>query len=183
MVGYVVVKAKGQSVPSATQDATALKQQLTAGILAAGKLLKTKLPANLVSLGLSTSQGVELYSMFPATLKVKVGTVVTFSMSKNTRETHTATFGPSAYLKNLSNGLGPPGPATNISLYPSSPAGAPIPLAANSHGNGFANTGGLDEDPTTPLPPSNKIQFMQPGTYTYICVIHPFMVGTVVVTP
>jgi plastocyanin len=33
------------------------------------------------------------------------------------------------------------------------------------------------------LPPSGKITFTAPGTYKFICLIHPFMHGTVVVTP
>ena len=54
-------------------------------------------------------------------------------------------------------------------------------LDPTSHGNGFANVGALDRDSGTPLPPSGTIKFTQPGTYQFICLIHPFMHGTVVV--
>ena len=50
-----------------------------------------------------------------------------------------------------------------------------------AHGNGFANIGGLDRDPTTPLPASGQIKFTTPGTYHYACLIHPFMHGTIIV--
>lgn len=184
MIGYVVVKPKGKPVPTATQDATAIVKQATTDLKAAKKLPQTTLPADHVSLGLSTPGGVELYAMFPATLSVKAGTVVTFSMSRNSREAHTATVGPTAYLMTLANSFnGGPTPAQQA-LYPSdNPALGPISLGPTSHGNGFVGTGALDEDPTTPLPPSGQIKFTTAGTYQYICAIHPFMHGTIVVTP
>jgi len=33
------------------------------------------------------------------------------------------------------------------------------------------------------LPTSRKVTFTTPGTYSYICLIHPFMTGRVTVTP
>jgi plastocyanin len=181
MVGYVVVRAKGKAVPSAKQDAAALKRQLTTDLLAAKKLASTKIAANHVSLGLSSPAGVELFAMFPARLTVKAGTVVTFSMSLNSREVHTAAFGTKSYLKVLADSVASPS-FDQQALYPSSsPALGPIALSPSSHGNGFANTGALDRDATTPLTPSGQIKFTTPGTYHYVCLIHPFMHGTVVV--
>ncbi len=64
--------------------------------------------------------------------------------------------------------------------YPSAPSS--IVVSPTSHGDGFGNTGALDNDPGTPqLPPSNKIDFTTPGTYHFQCLIHPFMQGTIVV--
>ena len=181
MFGTVVVLAKGKPVPTRKQDAAALTRQLTTDILAANKLTKIKQPANHVSLGMSTRQGVELFAMFPATLSVKAGTVVTFSMSANSREVHTAAFGPSKYLTTLADSVAGPTPDQQA-LYPSSPPSAgPIQLSPTSHGNGFANTGALDRDPTTPLPTTERIDFTKPGVYHFICLIHPFMHGTIVV--
>jgi plastocyanin len=181
MVGFVVVKPKGQSVPSAGQDAAALKNQVTRNVHAAQALAKTKITGNNVSVGLSNRKGLEFLNMFPATLHVKTGTVVTFSMPNVTRETHTATFGPNSYLKALAKSFH----GTSISpaaVYPSDPPPGPITLSPASHGNGFANTGVLDRDSDTPtLPPSAQIKFTTAGTYHYICLIHPFMRGTVVV--
>jgi plastocyanin len=179
MIGYVVVKPKGKSVPSAAQDAAALKAQITTDVLSAKKLAKTKVAPDHVSLGVANSKGVELFAMFPATLRVKAGTVVTFSMAKASRETHMATFGPVSYLTALANGFRSP-PFSPAAVYPSSPV-QPIALASTSHGNGFANTGALDSDPSTPLPASGKIKFTQAGTYHFICLIHPWMTGTIVV--
>jgi plastocyanin len=180
MVGYVVVKAKSKKVPTPAQDAVAAATQIKADEASAKKLATTKLSANHVSLGVSNAQGVEDYAMFPATLHVKAGTVVTFLMSPNSHEDHTATFGPAAELAALANSFMGPSPVAQA-VYPSGP-GQPIPLGATSHGDGFANTGLLDEDKTTTtIPSSGRIRFTQAGTYHYICAVHNFMKGTVVV--
>jgi plastocyanin len=181
MVGYVVVLKKGQPVPSAAADRATLAKEEASYTATAKKVDKTKVPAGHVSVGASGPGGLEVFAMFPGTLKVKVGTTVKFSMSKLTRETHTVTFGPASYLKPLATSLTGAVPAANA-IYPSDPPGS-ITLNPASHGNGFANLGALDQDSTTPLPSSGKITFTKPGTYHYICLIHPFMHGTVVVTP
>lgn len=181
MIGYVVVRPKSKPIPSAKQDAATLRHEALDVVLSAKRLIGAKQPANHVSLGESATNGLELYAMFPATLHVKAGSVVTFSMSAHTREVHTASFGPGPYLTTLANSIN--GPAFNqAALYPSSPPGTgPIKLSPTSHGNGFANTGFLDQDATTPLPASGRIDFTTPGTYHFICLVHPFMHGTIIV--
>jgi plastocyanin len=179
MIGYVVVRAKGKPVPSAKQDAAALAKQVNADVAAAKALAGTKVAPGHVGLGLSNSNGVELFAMFPATLRVKPGAIVTFSMSKTSREVHSATFGPNSYLKTLADSFKSPNwlPAAT---YASDPM-QPVSLSPTSHGNGFANTGLLDADAATPLPLSGRVKFTKAGTYHYICVIHAFMRGTVIV--
>jgi plastocyanin len=181
MVGYVVVRAKGRPIPSAQQDAASLTKRLTTAILSLKKLVSTKVPADHVLVGASGANGVELLHFFPSTLSVKAGTVVTFSIPRGSRiEGHTASFGPAGYLTALSNSSS--SAATQQTSYPSSnPALGPIQLSPTSHGNGFANTGWLERDPTGLFPSSEKIQFTQPGTYHYICLIHAFMTATIVV--
>ena len=113
--------------------------------------------------------------MFPQTLKVKPNTTVTFTMSKDTREVHTATFGPASVLKTLSDGFGGVD-FPSQGLYPSDPAS--IVVSPTSHGDGFGNTGALDQEPGTPqIPPSNKIDFTTPGTYHFQCLIPPLHAG------
>jgi plastocyanin len=181
MVGTVVVKPAGKPIPSAKQDAAATTAQITADLKAAKKLVATKLPADTVSLGESTPGGVELYAMFPATLRVKPGSVVTFQMSKHTFETHTATFGNTATIKALVKGFGGVNfPAQGV--YPSDPPPQPSVESLTSHGDGFANVGALDNNPATKtIPSSGKIDFTQAGTYHFVCLIHPFMHGTIIV--
>jgi plastocyanin len=181
MVGYVVVLGKGKKVPTAAQDKATLNKEETAYVAGAKRLDKTKPAADHVSIGASGPGGLEVFAMFPSTQTVKAGTTVTFAMSALTRETHTATFGPKSYLTALANSFAGPAPSANA-IYPSDPPGS-ITLNQTSHGNGFANTGALDRDAGTPLPASGTIKFTQPGTYHFFCLIHPFMHGTVVVTP
>jgi plastocyanin len=183
MTGTVVVLPKSKPVPSAAQTKAALAAQVLADLKALKAAAKIKPPANTVSVGSAGPGGSELFAMFPATLHVKAGTVVTFSVSPDTRELHTVTFGSAPYLTKLANAFLVNPLLTQQDLYPSdNPPLGPIKLSPISHGNGFANLGGLDRDPTTPLPASGKIMFTTPGTYHYICVIHPFMRGTIIVS-
>jgi plastocyanin len=181
MIGYVVVRAKGKPIPSRSQDAATLNKDLTRDILSVKKLTSTKVPADHVSAGASAPDGVELFHFFPATLSVKAGTVVTFSVSRDSRvEGHTASFGPAGYLTALSNSSSDA--ATQETVFPSSnPALGPIQVSPTSHGNGFANTGLLINEPTSSFPKSEKIDFTTPGTYHFQCLIHPFMTGTIIV--
>ncbi len=180
MIGTIVVKPAGKAIPSAKQDAAATVAQLTADIKAAKKVAATKQPADTVSLGESTPGGVELYAMFPRSLTVNAGTVVTFHMSKHTFETHTATFGNKTTLTALAKGFtGANFPAQGV--YPSDPT-QPITESLTNHGDGFANVGALDNDPATKqIPSSGKIDFTQAGVYHFICLIHPNMQGTITV--
>jgi plastocyanin len=181
MVGYVVVRAKGKPIPSPRQDAATLQKDITRDLLLVKKLTRTKVPADHISAGAAAADGVELFHFFPATLSVKAGTVVTFSVARGSRvEGHTASFGPAAYLTALSNSSGDA--ATQQTVFPSSnPALGPIQVSPTSHGNGFANTGLLINEPTSSFPKSEKVVFTTPGTYQFECLIHPFMTGTIIV--
>jgi plastocyanin len=187
MVGTIVVKKKSASVPTAKQDATALQKTLVSDIKTMLKLARTRPAAGTVHLGEANRNGIELFAMFPATETISAGTTLTFAMSNGSREVHTATFGPASYIIPLSNAANPPkllvDPAvTAIAVLPSSPPGAPIVESQTAHGNAFANTGTLDTDKATvTIPSSGKITFTAPGTYHYMCLIHPQMRGTVIV--
>jgi plastocyanin len=182
MIGFVVVKKKGQAIPSTKADAKTLAKEQAAYVAGAKKLDKTKVTGANVSLGQAGANGLEVLAMFPGKLTVKNGTTVTFAMAKGTREVHTATFGPAPYINALANAFATSQVFPGNAIYPSDPPGS-ITLNPTSHGNGFANVGALDRDPTTPLPPSGQIKFTAPGTYHFICLVHPFMHGTVVVKP
>jgi plastocyanin len=185
MVGEVVVRSAGKPVPSAKRDANALKAQEKRYLAEAKGLQHTNPGKGRVSIGASRGDGLEVFKDFPATLKVKAGTVVTFLMSKLTRETHTATFGdtsPGGFVTQLGNTAFTSNPIDPRGVYPSD-VPMPISVTSTSHGytDGFSNSGALDRDGGTPLPSAATFTFSQPGTFQYICLIHPFMHGTVIV--
>ena len=179
MFGWVIVKPKGKKIPSAKADKATLLAEEAHYLTEAKTVAKLKPPADTVSVGASGPGGLEVFAMFPATLTVSPGTTVKFVMSTHSREVHTATFGPAPYLMALANAFGQDPGSAPSALYPSDVPH--ITLGPTSHGNGFANTGAMDRDASTPLPESNTITFTTAGTYTYECMIHPFMHGTIVV--
>jgi plastocyanin len=102
-------------------------------------------------------------------------------MSAHSRETHTAAFGPVPYLKPIAKSFQGGPSISPLGAYSSDPT-VPLSLGPTTHGNGFVNTGALDNDPgTKQIGPSSKIDFTTPGTYHFYCLIHPFMHGTIIV--
>jgi len=188
MKGTVKVVADSKPVPSVKADAKRVAAQAKAAIATAKLVVKKQPPANTVLIGAAGKGGVEAFSFFPSALTVPVGTTVTFSMDTLSREVHTATTGPgdpeqpATFLGKLEASTESPTFDPQV-IYPSDPPPAgPASLTPASHGNGFWNSGGLDENPATPfVPPANQVKFDAPGTYTFYCMIHPFMKGTVTV--
>jgi plastocyanin len=188
MKGTIRVVGKGHKVPSVAAHSRAIKRQVAADLTTAKSVAKTTVAAGNVSIGASGKGGVEVFAMFPSTQTVPVGTTLKFSMSAKSRDDHTATFGPgdpekdpSSYLGQLEQHFANDPVAPSQVAYPSEPPGTVGSLSPTLHGNGFWNTGVLDTTSATPLPASNSVTFTAPGTYTFYCMIHPFMKGTVVV--
>ncbi len=188
MKGTVKVVAKGKAVPSAAADKKAVAAQFAKAVARVKGADKFAGPSgNAVQAGNDSADGTTLLRFFPAQKTVPVGTTVTFSMSPHSAETHTFSFGPAAYLKQQADGFISPdakGPLVFNPLigYPSDPPAAMPPYTGANHGNGFESTGVLDSVAASPNPASAKITFSKAGTYSYICLIHPDMKGTIVVT-
>jgi plastocyanin len=185
MAATVTVAKKGAKIPTAKQDEAAVKKQADAAVKAAKDLDKTNPGTNVVDLGVAAKGGVEFFGMVPRNLTVAPGTTVKFQMTKGSYEAHTASFGPGNPLTEPTSYLGALAATVETPtidprfVYPSDVT--PVAVNASLHGNGFWNSGGLDTDKTSPLPESASVKFDTPGTYNYYCLIHPFMVGTVVV--
>jgi plastocyanin len=107
-------------------------------------------------------------------------------MTKGSYEAHTATVAPAGdAIDNPSSYIG--AIAASFESPSIDPKGAypsdvtRVSLSPTTHGNGFFNTGVLDANSKSPLPNSASVKFDTAGTYTYYCLIHPFMRGTVTV--
>ena len=187
MSGRVTVRPKSKKIPSAKSDAARTKNQFAAAVKEAKQVRHTQAPANVVDVGAHGSRGVEYYQMFPSALTVHVGTTVNFRMMKGSTEDHTATFGPADYLKPIEQSFSNPSPPDfaldSRGVYQSEAPGTLASLTPLLHGNGFWNSGVMDQATATPLPNNNSLRFDTPGTYHFFCVIHPNMHGTITVTP
>jgi plastocyanin len=186
MKARVRVRSKSRSVPSARAHAKLIGDQVSRALATAKKLAKVKPPAGTVDLGVAGKGGVELFVMNPGAITVPVGTTLNFRMSPGSYEVHTATFGPgdiedpNSFIGKIATSF--EGPAIDQSaIYRSQPPGTVGTLTPTLHGNGYWNSGALDATSATPLPAADKVTFGAPGTYTYYCLVHPFMKATVTV--
>jgi plastocyanin len=190
MSGKVKVVGAGQPAGTARQDAARVAKQLAADVATVKRLARRAAPAgDVIQAGPDSKGGQTLLRFTPAKKTVKVGVPVTLTMTPGTRESHTFTFARDLKtLKPLTVGFISPrpgdGPPTlalaSPAVYPSD--APPAPYDGTQHGDGFWNSGTLDGDPATPAPQSASITFSAPGTYRYLCIIHPQMVGEVVAT-
>jgi plastocyanin len=186
MKARVRVRSASRSIPSAKAHAKLIKDQAARALATAKKLVKTTPPANTVDLGVAGKGGVEVFAMFPLQTTVTAGTTLTFQMSPGTYETHTATFGPgniedpNTFIGKIAKSF-EGASIDNAGVYPSEPPGTVGSLTPTLHGIGFWNSGAMDRASASPLPPASQLTFSTPGTYTYYCLIHPFMKGTVTV--
>jgi plastocyanin len=108
---------------------------------------------------------IAVLEFLPQTVKVATGTTVTWEIAGP--EPHSVTFEPP--------GTAPPSVDKDPSLFTPTPATGPY------DGTTLVNSGVL------PLGETSEVQkfsmsFANPGKYTYYCVLHPDMVGTLQVT-
>jgi plastocyanin len=187
MKGSVVVRRKGATVPSRKQDRRRVRKQLRRARQRAKTLAATTPPANTVYTGASARGGVEYFGMLPASITVPLGRTVRFQMSPGSFDAHTATFGPGDPQREPNSYLGQIAASfqgANLDprgVYPSERPGTTGVLTPALHGNGFWNTGVMDTASASPPAAFNVVTFGAPGTYTFYCLIHPFMRGTVTV--
>ncbi len=189
MKGTVTVLGPGSKVPSVKSDAKQVKKQAAAALKEAKNLLTTPLPRNTIQLGNGGRTGAEILAMYPGAMTVPTGTTLTFVMSRFSVEAHTATTGPgdpwtdpSSFLGKISESIRISPPFDQAGVYPSDPRGDPALLTPSLHGNGFWNSGFMDRADSTPQPKTSQVKIVAPGTYTFYCMLHPFMKVVVTAT-
>lgn len=98
-------------------------------------------------------------------------------------EIHTVSFLSGASLPSFEAPIPGGGPTDFMlnpqSAFPTRPRGAP---AETYSGTGFVSSGIMDNAPAGPgAPPNNTftLTFDNPGSYDFVCLVHPFQRGTV----
>jgi plastocyanin len=187
--GVVHVLPARKAGPGAKADKKALNRQIARDRKVAVKIHKHHpLPADTVSAGYAGKHGVEIFTFVPNTLRIPVGTTVTFRISPQTTESHTATTGvgnpevdPDTTLGQIAASFFAP-TFDSRGAYPSeSPFAGVGTVNKSSHGEGFWSSGVLDNQKDTLSPTSSQVTFTQAGTYDFWCMVHPQMHGRVVV--
>jgi plastocyanin len=188
MKGRVRVVSPGAKIPSASAVAKTVKRDVAKALKEAKGLQQVSIPQDTIQVGNSSPDGVEIYSMYPSQMTVPSGTVLTFALSRYSHDLHTATTGPGdpetpgSFLGNLRSSISSGGPIDQQAVYPSDPRPGPTPITLQTHGAGFWNTGFMDTTTATTLPKSSQVRIVAPGTYTFFCLLHPFMQVTVTAT-
>jgi len=111
-----------------------------------------------------THNQIAVLQYLPAKATVAVGQKVRWNWDE-TKEPHSVTF--------LAPGQKAPDPGSDTSLF------APTPPNGAYDGSALVNSGLQPLGPQAPVP--FEMTFSKAGSYNYICVIHPQMVGTIVV--
>jgi|tagenome__1003787_1003787.scaffolds.fasta_scaffold20870753_1 plastocyanin len=188
MRGTVHIVASSRRAPSPAATAAKGNREAKRYLLAARRATAAPVPGGATVQAGRTTSTFAVYRFFPATRTVPAGQPVTFTMAKEFRsEIHTITFGPEKVRANLErNFIGPvPGASPGTlglnprGVYASDPPPSLPAYDGANHGDGFLNSGLIDNDPASPFPGAVTITFSKPGTYHYECVIHEHMDGTI----
>lgn len=184
MHGTVVVTPSGGALPEAPDQATARGgneammledtiRQEAASVQAGHGTSPSGTGVVTSAAGVSDPGGVSKLAFLPGDLTVHVGDVVVWTLA-DPFEAHTVTFTGGAPPPDFATPAGPPtnGPPTLVIR-----ANVAGPVGGSTYsGQGYANSGILFPGQ------SYALSFSTPGTYQYLCLIHPFMMGTVTVT-
>ncbi len=199
MSGTITVVDSGKSIPSAdtvNNQATTEKTALVNKVLPAyndAKAGKFPVPGvkNVAGYGSPDVQNVGINEFIPSTIQAKVGQPVSWTMIG----AHTISFGktpiePGKFYEktpdgawHINQGFAPAGfpPAPQPGNTPPNAPIAMTPVNGGTYdGTSFKSTGVVQSFPPALVAP--QLTFSKPGTYTYVCLIHPGMGGVVTVS-
>jgi plastocyanin len=197
MGGYLQVRPASVRVPTQNQlnrtartELNAVTKRLTIAHKAALKP-KEKRPGVDIEAGTAPEDPAFPFSIsleyYPSTFRAKVGSKVNWSLNGHTVSFNVPKYGPQIIVeKNGEVKLNPkaydavnspkPPESTHSDAGPNSPPPPPVQLdAGNYNGSKFISSGAQDNT-------QFSLTFTKAGTYRYACLIHPRMIGTVVVT-
>lgn len=196
MSGSIVVEPKGAAIPSAAAIQRQGRAQLhaivtkLAAVDADARTGRARLPGNLAGLDRPDVPDAFISQYYPATIDTTVGQKVSWTFSG----VHTISFGTPPDAMPLF--VSPPGGGLHINPKAALPAGGPgaetIPDPGESatppplqtvdggtyDGTGFKSSGVFESFPDSGLL-GYSLTFTKPGTYPYLCTIHPGMGGVV----
>src|SRR5262249_39244560 len=153
----VKVVRSGRKVPSAAADRRTVKHEVKSWVADNQRDAKVKPPNGVVLAGSDHGTHV-LQRFFPQRADVKAGDSLTVKLVPGTSEGHTITFGPKPYLDDLmAKYVLPTADFNPLGIY-SSDRG-PFVLTGANHGNGFLNSGLIDNDRVTPFGDKATIRF------------------------
>lgn len=182
MISVIFLTVFHQAAPPAAEVAKAAEvvKDFEAAIVPSREA-QAEDPRELVVLAGAGQDTVSINAFFPASLRIRAGDTVTWQI--NSDEPHTATF--------LSGAPMPPDPIpipgggpTDLMLNPVSffPSRAPEAPVETYSGADYRNSGFLSNGTVVPPNESYSLTFDTPGTYEYVCLIHPTtMVGEIIV--
>ena len=199
MSGSITVVGSDKSIPSAdtsNKRGDAQKAALVAKVLPAYNQARAgqfPLPGvkNVAGYGDQNTPTVGIDEFIPATIQAKVGQPVNWTMVGP----HTISFGkapiePGKFYSKAPDGAWHLNPAFAPSGFPAAPPpgngppnGPPTvtPLNGGTYdGTSFKSTGVVQSFPPSLVAP--ELTFTKPGTYAYVCLIHPKMGGVVQVS-
>ncbi len=183
MTVNVIAKGAPLEAPPSKADRTAYADRTFKSVR---RMLRITPPASTVFAGWEEGD-ISLLRFFPAVTTVKRGGSVDFVL-RAVKESHNVAFGPDAYRRRIARDIirrrvEPGGRQVfvlNPLLFvPSDPENAFPAYDGRNHGNGFLNTGALDNDPLTPYDDHQVVRFTRRGEYLYECLIHPGMTAKV----
>jgi len=120
-----------------------------------------------------------LLRFYPMDATVKVGGTVTWKWT-GFNEVHTVTILKQPDLDTLSAALFAGPTIDPVGGLPTEAPGAPVVHTDTVHGNGLLGSG-IIPDPAGAAPKTFMAQFNTPGVFTYRCLIHTGMTGTITV--
>ena len=182
MTGKVVVNPAGQAAD--TQPAVDARRRDEINAKLAGDAISVimsnagQLPAEGVTAGLAMGAGddqVDVQRFFPPRVTIHTGDSLTWI--NKSQAPHTVTFLAGQPQPEVVNVQPQPNGPPRFQLNPTMllPAGDPTAY----DGSTYLNSGFTEPGPNG----TYTVTFAEPGTYDYLCLLHPGMTGTVVVQP